>query len=118
MSDGTDGTTSGQSPSDSSSKNGIMGAVGASTNSMIAFIVAAAVLGALVAGVAVRRAKKRNAKNHPLRGGVTRRIGMFERMSNKVKNLGKNKNRPDRVVEMPTPRNMSETPGGDEYVRA
>lgn len=68
---------------------------------MVAFIVAAVVLGALVAGVAVRRAKRRNGKNHPLRGGVTRRIGMFERMSNKVKNLGKNKNRPDRIVEMP-----------------
>lgn len=85
---------------------------------MIAFVIAAAVLGMAVAAIAVRKAKnKRSAKNHPLAGGVNRRIGMFERISNRVK-LGRNKNRPDRIVEMPNPRNASTTPGGDEYVRA
>ena len=85
---------------------------------MVAFVVAAAVLGVAVAAIAVRKAQnKRNANNHPLAGGVNRRIGMFERISNRVK-LGMNKNRPDRIVEMPSPRNTSTTPGADEYVRA
>ena len=85
---------------------------------MIAFVVAAAAVGMAIAAVAIRRSKNKNSsKNHPLSGGVNKRIGMFERIGNRMK-LGKNKNRPERIVEMPNPRNTSSTPGGDEYVRA
>mmetsp|Transcript_16898 Transcript_16898/g.21944 ORF Transcript_16898/g.21944 Transcript_16898/m.21944 type:complete len:229 (-) Transcript_16898:385-1071(-) len=101
----------------SGTSNAFSSAFQSTTSSIIAFVVAAACVGMIVAAVAVRRSRRNKAKSHPLAGGVGRRIGMFQRIADRVK-LGTNKNRPERVVEMPNPKNFSPTPGGDDYVRA